>query len=112
MLSKKYRLTKTEIPEIAKMGKKFHTPNLKISVWYDDALKHSLFAIAVSKKIDKSAVKRNRIKRIIRAALYQLEVNESVLKKAKYVITVIKPDILKLKSTDIVSELKTALHIN
>lgn len=62
------------------------------------------FGISVSKKIG-TAVKRNRAKRIIRAAYAPLE---DKLKKGYLVIVTAKPEIDGKKSTDIQNELQYA----
>lgn len=62
------------------------------------------FGISVSKKIG-TAVKRNRAKRIIRAAYAPLE---DKLKKGYLVIVTAKPEIEGRKSTDIQNELRYA----
>ena len=62
------------------------------------------FGISVSKKIG-SAVKRNRAKRIIRAAYAPLE---DKLRKGFLIVVSAKPEISGTKSTDVQSELRYA----
>lgn len=63
------------------------------------------FGISVSKKIG-SAVKRNRAKRIIRAAYAPLE---DILLKGNLIVISAKPEIDGRKSTEIESELRYAM---
>ncbi|MCC6639308.1 ribonuclease P protein component [Candidatus Falkowbacteria bacterium] len=66
MLKKKYKVAKKKVIEkIHTQGKSFMTPYfvLKSHATSEDTL--SRFGITISSKVHKSAVKRNRIKRII-----------------------------------------------
>ena len=62
------------------------------------------FGISVSKKVG-SAVKRNRAKRIIRAAYAPLE---DMLQKGFLIVVSAKPEIEGAKSTDILNEMRYA----
>ena len=68
MLPSIYRLPRQEFPFTLKSGKKIHTPALTI-VYYPSTLVLSRFGIIVSSKVSKSAVKRNQIKRRLRAVV-------------------------------------------
>lgn len=61
------------------------------------------YIIAVSKKVQKSAVKRNRVKRIIRAALQQIL---PTLPSSLHFFIVVKKDCSMKKSSDMVKELE------
>ena len=63
------------------------------------------FGISVSKKVG-TAVKRNRAKRIIRAAYAPLE---DILLKGNLIVISAKPEIEGKRSTDIESELRYAM---
>ena len=63
------------------------------------------FGISVSKKVG-AAVKRNRAKRIIRAAYAPLE---DILLKGNLIVISAKPEIEGKRSTDIESELRYAM---
>ena len=60
--------------------------------------------LTVTKKLGK-AVERNRVKRIIRAALAAVE-KEQPLKKGYLVVISAKPDAVTAKSTDVYREMK------
>ena len=63
MLSKNLRLPSKEIVILAKKGKRFVGKNFDIKVWYDSQIPNPLMTISISKKLDKRAVIRNKIKR-------------------------------------------------
>ncbi len=90
MLNKKYRLSKKEILNIVKLGKRFSTENIDIKVWFDEKLEFPQFCFIVSKKVSKDATDRNKIKRILRAEIYKL-IKTGKVKNAKYVFIVKKP---------------------
>jgi ribonuclease P protein component len=66
MFKKTNRLTKVEFSEFFKKGKKNHFPNLTIITYPSTKTKVS---VVVGKKVAKSAVRRNIIKRRIYAVL-------------------------------------------
>jgi len=76
MFKKNYRLTTSEFSEHFTNGKKFHSDHLTII--YKEGVDTKV-AVVVGKKVAKSAVLRNTIKRRIYASLrkYQLEKNVS-----------------------------------
>lgn len=100
MLNRQYRLKNNEIAEIARKGRKFQGELFDIRVWYSINIEHSKFAFAVSTKIDKKAVIRNRIKRKLRAAVYSLEKNKE-FKLGKYLFIVKSAKIADLKSNQL-----------
>lgn len=65
------RLLSHRIPVLLKTGIRKTTPSLQYLV-SKSGNSNSQYAVIVGVKIQKSAVKRNRIKRIIRAALAQI----------------------------------------
>ncbi len=68
MFPKKYRLRLTkEIEKVAKKGKKFKGERFDIFYLLD--VSDFKATVLVSKKVCRKAVKRNRIKRVLRAAL-------------------------------------------
>lgn len=68
MLPKKYRLPlRTKLPCLRKEGKIFHSPLFGLLV--SRQLANSRFSFIVSKKIHQRAVRRNRIKRLLREAV-------------------------------------------
>ncbi len=73
----------------------------------DDKDKNIRFGITVSKKVHKSAVKRNRIRRQIRAAAYDVFSNLS--KENNDFVIIARNNILKSKYKDIVRDIKWCL---
>ncbi len=71
MLPKPHRLTlKTELQRLQKEGKIFHSPLFGLLVGRQPIpIGVSRFGFIISKKIHKLAVKRNRIKRLLREAV-------------------------------------------
>lgn len=65
MLAKRFRLPSSVIFQHAKS---FHTPFFRVML-NPNGLPYSRFGFVVSKKIDKRAVVRNRIKRVLRSAV-------------------------------------------
>lgn len=66
-------------------------------------------AISVGLKISKSAVKRNRVKRLIREVL-RLLIKEEALKIGFYILVVAKKNILDKEYADISQEIKVLLQ--
>ncbi len=60
---------------------------------------HSRFAIVVSKKVHKSAVKRNRIRRRI-YEIVRLELN-AIKEPYDFIITVFTPDLIDIEPTEL-----------
>ena len=100
MLSKQYRIPKTEIPHVVRRGKRSHirtkdTNLVTISRWFHDELEHPRFAFIVSKEIDKRAVVRNRIKRRLRAIIYHI-LQEGKLRTGDYALLVKSVDVAEM----------------
>lgn len=74
----------------------------------DNFKKQLRLAIAVGLKIEKSAVKRNRVKRQIREAL-RLLIKGGQVKSGYYILIVAKKDVLKEEYADISQEIKLLL---
>lgn len=89
-----------EIAFVARKGKKFDSEYFFVRCWYDDALENSKFAFAVSLKVDKKAVVRNRIKRVLKAAVYELN-NETFFKRGKYLFVVKSNALSEMKSPQV-----------
>jgi ribonuclease P protein component len=87
------------IPEILKKGKRIVTPSFHCLVRKSTTPD---FAIIVNKKIQKSAVKRNRIKRIIRASMTKLL---PTLPFPMHCLVVVKKDCSMKKTNDMTQEL-------
>lgn len=85
MLPKNIRLDSKQIPRIAKTGKKIYGDLIFISFIEKSDLNSSKFAISISKKVDKKAVVRNKIKRKLREAIRFLE-KEKFFKKGEFLV--------------------------
>lgn len=101
MLSKKNRINKKLFPIILKKAKSFSSDNMQIRVVYDFS-NNKAFAFVVSLKVSKSAVKRNKIKRIARAITHSIlsDVVGGVL-----VAVFFKPTISNKKYSEIKNEM-------
>lgn len=73
MLKRSQRLSKAEFDRIFKTGKRFHFPHLSIIHSPNDSLRCS---VVVGKKVAKSAVRRNTIRRRIYGQLSHVLVAE------------------------------------
>ena len=82
---------------VYRQGRRSRTPELGISYSKNPNRVHSRFAVVVSKKIFKSAVKRNRLRRrlyeIIRLELPRIKTPYDV------VITVFAPELISVEQT-------------
>jgi len=95
------RLPSHLFPVLFKTGKRINTASLRCLV---STTKNSLsqYAVIVGVKVQKSAVRRNRIKRIIRAALQHVfqEISSPI-----NCLVLVKKDCSMYKTTDIIKEL-------
>ncbi len=101
MLPQKNRINKKNFPILLKRAKNFSSENIQIRMIRDYS-KNKAFAFVVSLKVSKSAVKRNKIKRIARA------ITQSILKSvAEGVLVAVffKPTIINKKYGEIKNEL-------
>lgn len=103
MLAKQYRLSPREIPFIAKTGKAKRGEHLTIKYVLDSGLEHPKFAISISKKVDKRAAIRNRIKRRIRASIAEL-IEQDTFLLGKYLILIHSPNLAskELSTTEVI----------
>lgn len=70
MLPRKYRLPGWRFPEVKKHGRVIHGRFFSLLVLHrKDKTGESRFGIVISKKVHKLAVKRNRVKRLLREAI-------------------------------------------
>lgn len=63
MLSKKNRITRSEFEGIIKTGKRFYSPIFTLYVKKEEKITTKKIAFSVSKKICKSAVERNKLRK-------------------------------------------------
>lgn len=94
MLNKKYRFhSRGGVRYVYQKGKTIRTPNMSL-IFADNTRGFTRVAVVVSKKIEKSAVGRNRIRRRIYEAL---RVNlEQVPKKRDYIFVVFSNKVLEM----------------
>ena len=98
MLASKYKIRDREIfDELKSKGKKITKPDFLFVYLEDESLKESKFGIIVTKKINNKAVIRNRIKRVIYAAL-EKEIDK--LERNIYGLFVVRRDISEMKSKE------------
>ncbi len=101
MISKIFKLKTIDVKLVSKTGKLFKSQYFDIRVVNSPLLN---IAVVVSKKIDKRAVVRNRIKRKIYDSVRDLN-KENSIKEAKYFLIVRNIEVDKLSISDIKSEI-------
>ncbi len=87
MLKKRQRLTKKEFDQYFKTGQRLHSPLVQLVYAPADDF-HG--AVVVGKKVFKSAVRRNRLRRQIYAALYHYQQQTEV---KLVLIVLVKPSV-------------------
>lgn len=102
MLSKKFKIIKkTRVLKVVKKGQKFYTPFFKFYFLPNFKL-NSRFLVSISKKVYKSAVKRNRIRHKLEFVLSQSNNPLFNLKnKQDFLIQVVDPKVLNTKTNKI-----------
>ncbi len=103
MLSKKYRLPIQEF--LGKSSKSVRGVYFTIKSKTNNLL-FSRFGVVISRKISKSAVRRNKIKRII---FDFIRFKEYYLKAGKDVLVIVSPQVSKLTKIEIEGELENML---
>ena len=105
MLAKKYRLPIQSV--LNKSGRTFSGRSFLIKAFSNQA-DFNRFGVVISKKVDKRAVKRNWIKRIVLDTAKKFVVAEN---KNKFdVLIIVYPAMIKLEKADIIKELEEALN--
>ncbi len=99
MLNKKYRFhSRGGVRYVYQKGKTIRTPNMSL-IFADNTRGFTRVAVVVSKKVEKSAVGRNRIRRRIYEAL---RVNlGQIPKKRDYIFVVFSNKILEMPSKEL-----------
>ena len=72
MLPKNRRVSRHIFQEVVKKGQWAESPRLSLRFFYDPKRQKSVFAVSVSAKVLKTAVKRNLFKRRVRYILREL----------------------------------------
>ena len=111
MLPKKIRLTTSLFDQVFKTGKVRHSRSFWLRSVSLPAGLSSRFAVAVSKNTIKTAVLRNRIKRIVYQAIETLGPEVLASQPSVMVIFGLKSDISKMPFAEIVQELKDLLVV-
>lgn len=107
MLPKKYRLPlRTELHRLQKEGRLYHFPFFGLLAGKNN-LPVSRFAFIVSKKIHKKAVRRNRIKRLLREAARELLPQ---IKPGFDVVFLTKKNIIDQDLSSLLAAMKIALQ--
>ncbi len=106
MIPKKHRLSKqAEVVSTTARGRGFFSSSFILKTIIDPKAEKAKFTVVVSNKISKSAVVRNRIKRVIREAVrHYLD----KMKPGKYAI-IVKRSAILVTSKDLSAEVKTSL---
>ncbi len=106
MIPKKNRLSKqAEVVSTTARGRSFFSNSFIFKQLPDTKADQAKFTVIVSNKISKSAVVRNKLKRIIREAIRP---HLDKMKFGKYAIIVKRPAVT-VTSKDLSAEVKTAL---
>lgn len=100
MLSKEYRLETRFIPVIAKKGKRISSELFDLKILESQNNKNPKFVFIVSKKVHKSSVKRNRIKRIFRAAIRDLT-KVNYFEISNYMFFIKSPNLVSMSKRDL-----------
>ena len=105
MLNSKYRFhSRGGVRYVYRAGKTIRRPDLSL-VYCDNSRGHTRFAVVVSKKVLKSAVGRNRIRRRLYEAI---RLNFSVFKQPRdYVFVVYSKSFLDLPFPDLEHKLRS-----
>jgi len=105
MLAKKYRLPIQSV--LNKSGRTFRGRSFLIKLFLNQ-LDFNRFGVVISKKVDKRAVKRNLIKRIVLDLAKKFIIAES--NNGFDVLIIISPAMIKMEKADIIKELEEALQ--
>ena len=71
MLPKPHRLPTPDVRQVMRSGRRLTSPFL-IMIYRNNTIGTARFAVVVPKSVDKMAVGRNRIKRLVRESVYHL----------------------------------------
>jgi len=103
MLARTYRLRKnSDFQRLYKTAKRFATPNL-VLYYMPSSLDYSQIGFVVSKKVSKSAVRRNSLRRRASGIVEELYKD---IKKPQKIIVLIRKDFTELKPEELKNEIK------
>lgn len=108
MISRKYTMKSKEVLSVHKRSKRINGKLISAKVQFTKDIEHPLFAVIISKKIHKSAVKRNKIKRLILHTI-RLMLKQNFFSTHKYLFIVNSVEIENLSISEIERELKSLL---
>ena len=103
MLKKQERLTKAAFDRSFSLGKRLHTPELQL-IYHPSPTFHG--AAVVGKKVYKTAVARNRLRRQLYGALYRYHKEHSI---PGTVIIIAKPALKDVPQTHLAPTVQAAL---
>ena len=109
MLAKKFRLPIQSV--LNKSGRTFRSRSFLIKAFLSQ-LDFNRFGVVISKKVDKRAVKRNLIKRIVLdlAKKFVRQPADAENKNKLDILVIISPAMIKMEKADIIKELEEALQ--
>lgn len=106
--AKELKLNSKDIGIILKKGKRLVLKNMDVRIWWDNLIKNPLFAVSISTKVDKRATVRNRIKRLIRQAFFELT-REDKIRKGKYVFIIKNREVFSKTLKEVSEEIQNGL---
>ncbi len=101
MLPKTKRLSKELFTRVMEKGQVFHCPFFLLRVALGQG--YSRFAVSVPKKVSKTAVGRNRLRRQVYSIIQSLE---NKIDQERLIVIVLKAEAAKLKTKELGSELE------
>lgn len=107
MIAKKYRIPKTSIARILKKGMLFNSKLFVVRFIQNDK-NFCRYRTIVSKKLEKEAVKRNKLRRKIYEAVREIEKETETGNKDMILIP--KKQIIKTSFDKLVEDIKTIKH--
>ena len=107
MLPRSNRLTRSaDIQQVLRQGTCLGSPQLRVCAQAQPAPVTSRIACVVGKKVSKSAVKRNRLKRQIREAV-RLLLKEGRVSSGNMIVLMAKPDMLEATYAEIADDVSS-----
>ena len=104
MLNKAQKLNTKQVGAVFDRGKFVHSPMMTLK--WTAGNKETKCAVAVGVKVAKSAVKRNRVKRQIRAMLYEVQAQIS---PGTHYVVIAGPGMLEREFADVQTDLMALL---